>query len=229
MTERFVRFGQNQLAGVLHSPSLETSACAITCHGFLSNKDGSKYLNIAHSFCEEGLAVFRFDFRGCGESKGLLEETTLTGRIEDLRAALNFIEEQGFEKIGVMGSSLGGYVSILTAAKDKRIKALATWATPSYLNELFSWKTIGRFQKFLNDMEKYDITKSLREVKCPIIIIHGSLDDQVPLSHARVLYRNANEPKDIQVIEGADHRFTNTLYRKSAVELTLKWVKKYLR
>jgi len=52
--------------------------------------------------------------------------------------------------MGAMGSSLGGCISILTATKDKRIKALATWATPSYLSELFSKEITRRFQNFLD-------------------------------------------------------------------------------
>jgi dipeptidyl aminopeptidase/acylaminoacyl peptidase len=51
----------------------------------------------------------------------------------------------------------------------------------------------------------------------------------VPLSHADALYENANEPKEIQIIEGADHRLTDPIHRGRAVELTLEWFKKYLK
>lgn len=226
--ERFFRFGQHKLAGVLHSPSLETTACVVTSHGFFSNKDSGKYKDIARGFCEKGMAVFRFDFRGFGESEGITEEITLTGRIQDLQAAMNLITEEGFKKIGIIGSSLGGYVSILTAAKDRRIKALATWATPIYLSELFSNKTVWKFQKFLNDMKNHDVTSSLRDIGCPIIIIHGSCDEQVPILHAKTMHRKAKQPKKLHIIKGADHRFTNTLHRRRAIELTLKWFKDYL-
>jgi len=49
------------------------------------------------------------------------------------------------------------------------------------------------------------------------------------LSHAKVLYENAKEPKDIQIIEGADHRLTDPIHRGRAVELTLEWFRKYLK
>jgi len=62
--------------------------------------------------------------------------------MEDLEDALIFVQEQGYESVGVMGSSLGGTVAVLTAAKDKRVKALVTWATPSRLDELFQGEVI---------------------------------------------------------------------------------------
>jgi len=158
----------------------------------------------------------------------LFEESSLTGRIEDLESALDFVEEQGYESVGVMGSSLGGSVSILTAAKDRRVKALVTWATPCYLDELFRGEVIKGFEKLRQDVSKYDVVKAVKEMHCPILIVHGSLDEQVPLSHANVLYENANEPKGIQIIEGADHRLTNPIHREKAVELTLNWFKRYL-
>jgi len=229
MKEKFVRFGEYELVGVLHSPSEVASTCVITCHGLYSSKDSEKYVDIARRFCGEGFAVLRFDFRGCGESGGRLEDTSLTGRMEDLESALDFVQEQGYESGGVMGSSLGGTVAVLTAAKDRRIKALVTWATPCHLDELFRGEVIEGLEKLRLDAEKYDVVKAAKEIQCPILIVHGSLDEQVPLPHAEVLYENANEPKDIQIIEGADHRLTDSSYRGRAIELTLEWFKKYLK
>lgn len=86
--ERHIRLGEGRLAGVLHSPYEEASTCIVTCHGLYSSKDSEKYINIAHRFVQEELAVFRFDFTGCGESEGNVEDTTLTRRIEDLKMRL---------------------------------------------------------------------------------------------------------------------------------------------
>ena len=229
MKEKNVRFGEHGLAGVFHSPREKASTCVITCHGLYSSKDSEKYIDIARRFCGEGLAVLRFDFRGCGESVGLFEDTSVTGRMEDLEDALDLVQEQGYESVGVMGSSLGGTVAVLTAAKDKRVKALVTWATPCRLDELFRGEVIRGLEKLRQDVSKHNVAKAVKEVHCPILIIHGSLDKQVPLFHAEGLYENANEPKNIQIIESADHRITNPIHRRRAVELTLDWFKKYLK
>jgi len=229
MKEKNVRFGEHGLAGVFHSPHEKASTCVITCHGLYSSKDSEKYVNIARRFCGEGLAVLRFDFRGCGESGGRFEDTSLTGRMEDLEDALDFAQKQGYESVGVMGSSLGGTVAVLTAAKDRRIKALVTWAAPCRLDELFRREGIKGLEKLRQDVSRYNVAKTVKDIHCPILIGHGSLDKQVPLSHAEVLYKNANEPKNIQIIEDADHRLTNPSHRRRAVELTLDWFKKYLK
>ena len=228
MKEKIVKFGEHGLAGVFHSPRKEAATCVITCHGLYSSKDSEKYVRIARRFCRERLAVLRFDFRGCGESVGRFRETSLTGRTEDLEDALDFVQEQGYETVGVMGSSLGGTVAVLTAAKDKRVEALVTWATPCHLDELFRGELIEGLEKLRQDVGKYDVIKAVKELYCPVLIVHGSLDEQVPLSHAEVLYENANEPKNFQIIEGGDHRLTNPSHRRSAVELTLNWFKIYL-
>jgi len=229
MKEKIVRFGEYGLTGVLHSPSEGASTCVITCHGLMSSKDSEKYVEVSRRFCGEGFAVLRFDFRGCGESRGRFKDTSLTGRIEDLESALDFVQEQGYGGIGVMGSSLGGTVSVLVAAKDKRVKALVTWSTPCHLDELFREGVLEGLEKLRRDAKKYDVIKAMKKVHCPILIVHGSLDEQVPLSHGKALYKNANEPKDIQIIEGADHRLTNPIQRRKAIKLTLEWFKKHLK
>ena len=226
--EESVRFGERGLAGVLHSPPRRPLACVITCHGFLSNKDSPKYIEMANRFCEEGFSVLRFDFRGCGESPGELDQTTLSGRIEDLGSALDFVVgERKHEKVGLMGSSLGGCVSILKAG-DERVKALVTWATPCIRGESFGLE-MGVFRELQRNLAGYDITKTLRETNRPILIIHGSSDKLVPPSQARALYENANQPKNILMVEGADHVFSDPVHRRKAIEATLDWLKKYLQ
>lgn len=229
MQEKFVRFGQYGLASVLHSPNEKTSICVITCHGLFSSKDSEKYVDIAEGLCREDIAVLRFDFRGCGESWGLFEETSLTRRMEDLSSALDFMEKKGYLNTGVMGSSLGGTASILTAAKDERVKALVTWAAPCSLDELFREGIIERLENLRLDAKKYDVVTALRDTCCPILIVHGSLDELVPTSDANALYKNANEPKDIKMINGADHRFIASIHRRKAIELTVDWFRKHLK
>jgi len=84
--------------------------------------------------------MLRFDARGIGESEGRLEDDTVSRRITDLGAAIDFIlNRPGLgRRIGLVGSSLGGYVSLFRAGTDRRIRALVIWATPAHLDDLGS-------------------------------------------------------------------------------------------
>jgi pimeloyl-ACP methyl ester carboxylesterase len=200
-----------KLVGVFHPMKGEKKEgpCVITCHGLDSYKDSEKYIEIAKRFSNY-FSVFRFDFRGCGESEGD-KIKDLSNRIEDLRAAINLIKNQpSVANIGLFGSSMGGYLSILIAAEEK-IKAIVTWSAPYRLGDL-----------------KSDARDVIQDINCPIMIIHGDKDEIVPVLHARELYDRADEPKELKIIDGADHRFMDMSLRDKAIDISLEWFKRYL-
>ena len=102
------------LKAVLQAPANRSWPLVILCHGLLSHKDGSKYRSLAQVFAEEGIATLRFDFRGCGQSEGRLEESTVSGRWRDLQSVLARSEKlNGFDgHLGILGSSMGGYLAL---------------------------------------------------------------------------------------------------------------------
>jgi alpha-beta hydrolase superfamily lysophospholipase len=79
------------LALVLHLPPLPVSPCVVACHGLGASKDSDKYALLGEVLPAAGLALARFDFRGCGESTGVEEETTIASRIEDVETILAFL------------------------------------------------------------------------------------------------------------------------------------------
>ncbi|WXG44094.1 MAG: alpha/beta hydrolase [Promethearchaeati archaeon SRVP18_Atabeyarchaeia-1] len=92
--------GGQKVVGVLHLPcgdAAQKNKIVVTCHGLMSSKDSQKYLDIAHRFSAEGLAVLRFDFRGSGESEG--RGDLLSNRILDLRSAIDFVVDKGYKSV----------------------------------------------------------------------------------------------------------------------------------
>jgi len=219
--------GDRRIAAVVHEAG-DGAPCVITCHGMFGDKDGEKYVAMGERFPAEGISVVRFDFSGCGESPGDIKKTTVGGRLADLEAVMDFAEEQlKPSSMGLLGSSLGGYVAILRAAEDPRVKALVVLATPYNLREVI--KQGEEVSKdFWQDLEGRDLDEALKKLKVRMLIMHSEVDEVVPFSHAQWIYQNARRAK-FRMIRGADHRFSHPTQREEVIEAALDWFRKYLR
>jgi len=220
--------------------------CIVISHGLESSKDGNKWVALSGRLCDVGFASLRFSYRGCGEglekSQGEFEDTTLTGRIEDFKAAMEYAMGAGIDtnRVGIVGSSFGGMIAL--AACDDRVQSYAVLATPSRphitMCELFERYRNGRFfdlpsgrrlkEQVLRDTQQYDICKAAAQIGRPLLIIHGSNDETVPVSDAYDLYQCAGEPKRLEIIEGGNHSLDGPGDRERALSLVLKWFNQYL-
>src|SRR2546426_4563519 len=109
-----------RLALVVHAPpGRRRVPCVIACHGLAASKDSDKYLLLGTELPAAGLALARFDFRGCGESSGREEDTTIASRVEDVEAVLGVLASHPRldGRVGLLGSSLGGFVALFVAAR----------------------------------------------------------------------------------------------------------------
>ena len=246
MEQLVVIHNQGQkMFGNLYLPQ-EAAPCVLISHGLESSKDGDKWLVLSPRLYDAGFACLRFSYRGCGEgeekSEGEFEDTTLTGRISDYKAAIAFLHQAGIDntRLGVIGSSFGGMVAL--AASDDRIRAMITLATPfsfpsssepglkhSKDKDYFELKSGKRLRVgFFEDLTKYSIGDEVKKIHCPLLIIHGTMDDVVPVEHAHQLYRHANEPKRLEIIEGANHGFDKPEHLETVINLSIEWLKRYL-
>lgn len=222
------------LRGIVHYPEATPRGCIITCHGLFSSKDSEKFVALGELFAREQYVLLRFDFRGCGESDGILEDTTIRGRIEDLRAAITFMQRRlpsATCNTGILGSSLGGSVALHVAPGYPAVKAVATWAAPFSLEGVHTGitrETRPRLKEpFFTDASWYTLKHCVPRVN-NLLVIHGEDDEMVPVEHARLLYRAANEPKLLEIIAGADHVFSSQDHRERAARISLDWFKQHL-
>ncbi|MEM2816626.1 MAG: alpha/beta fold hydrolase [Candidatus Bathyarchaeia archaeon] len=239
--ERVIFYSEGfRLVGNLHKPH-KRAPCIIGLHGLESDKDGGKWPVMAEAFCKAGFAFLRFNFRGCGhdseKSEGNFEDTCLTTRIADYRAAVKFLAENGgidLDRIGAVGSSFGGMIAI--AAQEKTVKALTTLAAPytmpaiSRVNgEYLILPSGNRLKKsFYEDLSRYDLLEVISRAP-PILIIHGSHDQIVPVEHALRLYEHTPALKKLEIVAGADHVFSKQEHLNRVINLSVEWFKKCLR
>ncbi len=222
-----------RLAGVLHLPQKINPPCVIASHGLLSSKESEKYMAMGERLSREGIAMLRFDFRGIGESEGRAEDDTVSRRIRDLGAAIEFVRSRRDlgNRIGLLGSSLGGYVSLLKAAQGVGIEAVVIWATPLQMDDLRSNKGTEGYplpaEAFFQDLPKHRLLPLLPKVS-HCLVIHGEKDELVPVDQAWEIFKGLDDPKEIHILEGADHRLTDPTVRSRAIELTTEWFKRFL-
>lgn len=259
MKEEFVFFLNKgeRITGMLHIPKEIPVPGIIFCHGFTGNRVESHrlFVHAAREMCKRGFVILRFDFRGSGESEGLFENMTISEEVSDLKVAIDWFynrEEVLKDKIGVIGLSLGGVIAILTAAQDERIKAICTWSTPAELKELqdtakniFGEMKIEKLiikkyidlpsgdrigKKFLIDALKHNILESIEKISPrPILIIHGTKDQLVPVSHAEKLFEKAKDNKEIFLVKDADHTFNRWDWQWEVINYTTKWFEKFFK
>lgn len=221
------------ICGLLHLPPTANPPCVITAHGLFSSKDSDKFISIADYFTHSGLAVIRFDFGGCGESTGSISDTTVSKRLKELKAVVAFARQHPSlsTQLGLLGSSLGGYVSLLYAAQDTAIRALSVWATPHNLLALrhnIPEEELRRLKEdFFIDAAQYRLESVLSELTT-VQIIQGKDDTIVSYTHAQELFSRVSHPKELHLIPAGDHSLTRPEDRKRAIEHSVRWFQTYL-
>jgi uncharacterized protein len=226
--------GGARLAAVLHLPegSPRPWPCLVTLHGLMSSKDSDKYLLVGEAFARRGFAVCRFDFRGCGESDGDMAGTTVAQRVADALAVVRTMRTHPSlnGRVGLLGSSLGGYVALFVAARDLRIQAVAAWATPADLRDLAadpgSVRDYELGSPFIEELANGEYLRAPVGIR-HCLFLHGDRDDLVPVSHAHRLYAAALDPRQLEVIPGGDHQLSDPTHRRRAVELSLAWIERH--
>ncbi len=221
-----------KLSLVLHLPEgRDRAPCVVACHGLHASKDSDKYLLLGAALPAAGLALARFDFRGCGESSGREDETTIATRIEDVEAVLALLH--GHPRLdgrfGLLGSSLGGFVALFVASRRPGTPVV-TWNAPASLTELAN--------DDLDESRHLGIPFALEYMKghhalAPSgvsrhLCVHGDADDVVDLAHGAQLHDQASDPYDFLVIAGGDHRLTDPAHRARAVEASRDWFRRFL-
>ncbi|MDX9893325.1 MAG: alpha/beta fold hydrolase [Patescibacteria group bacterium] len=235
----------------------------IICHGFKGYKEQAHLKTLASALASSGIAVLRFDFgNGVGQSYGKLEDIKFSQYLGDLKSAIDYVAKQKYidqNKLGLAGHSLGGQLILTYAPRDKRIKALADLAGVSYrgwgntnlekgvVKQLPEAKKTGYFYVFSKrtgkkyrikigyyyDIMKYDTPAQIKKIKVPTLIIHGSKDQSVPLSHSRLAFRTLKSPKKLVIVPDAPHTWRGTAdpggkFQKQINPIVVDWFKKYL-
>jgi uncharacterized protein len=230
-----------QLAGVVHHPQNgDTGLGVVVAHGMLSSKASDKHRLICEAVASADATALRFDFRGRGESEGDPSDLTVSNEVEDLLASIAFLGTRGLSRIAVVGSSLGGTVSLLAGARHRNLKGLVTIAAPSRLPEgpREAWGGSGletsdhRIEvapgefidaRFFIDAATHDPVRAARSIDCPWLIIHGAADPVVPVGDAALL-ADSSPSAEVLIHPTAGHRFDQVEERKWLIQAVSEFI-----
>ncbi len=119
----------------------KTKPIVILVHGFSSNKNTKNFILLRHLLENKGISTFRFDIYGHGESEGKLENITISEGVDDVFQSINYLKQQGYNKIGLVGSSFGGISSLIASAKTNDLFVLALKSPVSNYEEFYKKAT----------------------------------------------------------------------------------------
>ena len=242
----------HKIAGILSKPDGKTDRIAVLCHGFLSNKNSKTNKALTEILVPQGIATFRFDFFGQGESEGPFERITVTTAVQQAQAALDLVKAKGYRKVALVGSSFGGLVALLTAARNPKLSCLALKCPvpdfPEMLRlefgdkEMAKWKKTGTIPNvvpgasgriklsyaFYEDCLGHVGYGAARAITAPTLIVQGDADEYVPLHQSRRLSEELRGKNVLVVLPGADHHFSNPEHFREMTTLLAQWVSDHL-
>lgn len=237
----FLRRGPHRLAAILHRAAPRNRSLVIFAHGFtgLKSETGRLFVVTARALAARGIDALRFDFMGSGDSSGDFTAMTPNTEIADLHAVIAWARRRGYRRIGVLGLSLGGAVSICTVAGRPagEIAALCTWSSvPSFASwrrqpddALLDPQNCSRISpRFFTDRPRVDVPEAYAAITCPKLQIQGDRDLPGFVKGFIKNMRGALAPKRHIILPGADHVFTRASDRRNVIRLTATFFAKHL-
>jgi pimeloyl-ACP methyl ester carboxylesterase len=183
--------------------------------GYASDMEGAKALAL-DAFAERGgLAMLRFDYSGTGSSGGAFEDGTLALWLEESLAAVDQLTEG---PLILVGSSMGGWLALHVALlRNERVHTLVgIAAAPDFTEWGFSdgdaADKAGISRGFWESGQRLRLLGGEIAIDCPVRLIHGELDRDVPLDVAfRTMRQLRSADVQLTVIKDGGHRLSEPI------------------
>lgn len=244
-----------EIAGTVVQPSGEGPFPAVLMlHGFASSRDevGGMYQRLAASLGKRGIASLRIDFRGWGESGGGMENSTVTGMVEDAATGYAYLTGLDFvnsDEIGLMGFSLGGAVSLATSGQNPdwfqsmtiwswggnlaeemgdtfTEEDLATAANEGQVTLDLGWREVTLGAGFIDSLHALDVEAEFLNYSNAFLTVAGSED--FAGAYVDWFMDNAQgELKATYLVDGGDHIYAvlteDQTMANAVIEITADW------
>jgi alpha-beta hydrolase superfamily lysophospholipase len=236
-----------RVSGCLHLPAGPgPHPLCLSLHGFTGNK--SEQEDLARKLSFAGVAVFRFDYRGGGESEGTFDGVGFQDHLEDLRAARTLCAARldlDLRRLALLGHSMGGCIASLMGG-ECGAKALVLWAPKLNLRDWarlaeagFEGLSADRIRVWGREMDRrfavqLSQTKPLEaasDFPGSVLVCCGGLDQVTPIVHCRTLEirrRQSGFPTEACWMPEAGHLFSEPGQRRRLLEVTMEFLVRQL-
>lgn len=215
----------------------KNNAVLVMAHGFRGSREsGGRAAGVAYQAAAY-MSVVRFNFTGT---------QIISRQVEELRAVLREVclRAPGC-RLFLLGRSLGGAASIITAAQTAGLAGLILWATPNDLRFTFHYamgeENYARLDAgetlhfndergecaltpdFLTDFDQYNLEDCLCRTRLPVLLLHCAGDEVVLVQQAKRNAEVLGERGELHIFAGGDHSFTE--YSEQAGEIIAAWLR----
>ncbi len=236
------------LSAKIDTPDGEPKAYALFAHCFTCSKDLKAVGNITKALAEIGIATFRFDFTGLGQSEGDFADTNFSSNVDDLVKAYEYMNKQFSAPSILIGHSLGGAAVLQASHKMESVKAVATIAAPAepaHVKENFEMSLdeinekgeakvslAGRpftiKKQFIDDLEEARMKDFIHNLGKALIIFHSPIDNTVGIDNASKIFIAAKHPKSFISLDKADHLLSEKEDSLYVGKVLGTWAGKYI-
>jgi pimeloyl-ACP methyl ester carboxylesterase len=192
------------LSFALFVPASEPVGTVVVLHGAGSCKES--HFDFARACRADGLAALCFDMRGHGASDGALGAEA----IDDVAAIANLARSRvGADAVALRGSSMGGYLALVSAAAVDASAVVAI--CPASAEGMARGMRMRRFE-FRADaaafgalLAEHDGLRATGELRVALLLLHAEGDEIVPVEHSRALHAAAAGSR-LVAVPGGHHR-----------------------
>ena len=216
-------------------------SAVVIVHGFKGFRKYGAWSALARALALRGHAAVTFDHSHNGIDEAgeftrldLFRLNTHSREVDEIRAVLDALDGgrlagRGIRRVGLLGHSCGGGMSVIAAAEDERVRALVTWAAISAISARWTPEQTAAWRRgddvltenartrqqmpmapeywvdVQQNSDRLDIAAAAARVMVPWLIVHGDADTSVPVDDAHALFDAAGDQAELMVVEGMDH------------------------
>lgn len=235
--------GRIMLADLTYDDAQPGAPLIIFVHGFKGFKDWGSHHLVARYFATQGYRFLKFNFSHNGTTPEdphdltdmiAFSENTFSTELDDLQSVIDWACSGSVIRAAIqiilIGHSMGGGISIIKAAEDKRVSKLVTMASVASFRNLWpaaieaQWKLAGVLYfpnkrtgqempvkaSLLTDLERnagrLNVLAQAAHVQQPWLLIHGTADSVVNISQAHEL-KTMQPNAQLLILPNTDHVF----------------------